>query len=96
MPTAVGDLNTLAGVAQNDEDLGTFTGITLPDSQTIKSLLQTIETSLEDISAVDTAVVDAGDNVNRLTASTSSNTEPATNNSLEDSLSTIVNFFVTT
>ena len=78
LTTAVGDLNTLTGVAQNDEDLGTFTGSTLPDSQTIKSLLQTVETSLEDISAVDTAVVDAGDNVNRLIASTSSDTEPAT------------------
>ena len=77
LTTAVGDLNTLTGVAQNDEDLGTFTGSTLPDSQTVKSLLQTIETSLENISAVDTAVVDAGDNVNRLVASTSADTEPA-------------------
>lgn len=77
LTTAVGDLNTLTGVAQNDEDLGTFTGSTLPDSQTLKSLLQTIETSLENISAVDTAVVDAGDNVNRLVASTSADTEPA-------------------
>ena len=75
--TAVGDLNTLTGVAQNEEDLGTFTGSTLPDSQTVKSLLQTIETSLEDISAVDTAVVDAGDNVNRLVGSTSADAEPA-------------------
>ena len=49
LTTAVGDLNTLTGVAQNDEDLGTFTGSTLPDSQTIKSLLQTVETSIEDI-----------------------------------------------
>lgn len=77
LTTAVGDLNTLTGVAQNEEDLGTFTGSTLPDSQTLKSLLQTIETSLEDISAVDTAVVDAGDNVNRLVANTSADTEPA-------------------
>ncbi len=77
LTTAVGDLNTLTGVAQNDEDLGTFTGTTLPDSQTIKSLLQTIETSLEDISAVDSDVVDSGDNVNRLVASTSADTEPA-------------------
>jgi hypothetical protein len=77
LTTAVGDLNALTGVAQNDEDLGTFTGSTLPDSQTVKSLLQTIETSLENISAVDTAVVDAGDNVNRLVASTSADSEPA-------------------
>ena len=75
--TAVSDLNTLTGVAQNASDLGTFTGSTLADSQTIKGLLQTIETSLENISAVDTAVVDAGDNVNRLVASTSADAEPA-------------------
>jgi fructose 1,6-bisphosphatase len=65
-------------VAQNAEDLGSFTGSTLADNQTVKALLQALETSVEDISAVDTAVVDAGDNVNRLTASTSSDTEPAT------------------
>ena len=75
--TAVSDLNTLTGVAQNAADLGTFTGSTLANSQTIKALLQTIETSLENISAVDTTVVDAGDNVNRLTASTSADAEPA-------------------
>ena len=76
LTTAVGDLNTLTGVAQNDEDLGTFTGSTIADSVTIKTALQTLETSVEDVSAVDTAVVDAGDNVNRLVASTSADSEP--------------------
>jgi len=78
LTTAVGDLNTLSGVAQNAEDLGTFTGSTIADSQTIKQALQALETAAEDISAVDTAVVDAGDNVNRLVASTSAETVPAT------------------
>ena len=78
LTTAVGDLNTLTGVAQNAEDLGSFAGSTLADNQTVKSVLQALETGIEDISAVDSAVVDAGDNVNRLTASTSSDTEPAT------------------
>ena len=77
LTTAVGDLNTLTGVAQNAEDLGTFTGSTISDSVTVKAALQTLETTVEDISAVDTAVVDAGDNVNRLVASTSADTEPA-------------------
>ena len=77
LTTAVGDLNTLTGVAQNAEDLCTFTGSTIADSVTVKAALQTLETSVEDISAVDTAVVDAGDNVNRLIASTSADTEPA-------------------
>ena len=39
LTTAVGDLNTLSGVAQNDEDLGTFSGSTIADSQTIKQAL---------------------------------------------------------
>lgn len=77
LTTAVGDLNTLSGVAQNDEDLGSFTGSTIADSQTIKQALQALETAAEDISAVDAAVVDAGDNVNRLVASTSADAEPA-------------------
>jgi len=77
LTTAVGDLNTLTGVAQNAEDLGTFSGSTIADSVTVKAALQTLETSVEDISAVDTDVVDAGDNVNRLVAATSADTEPA-------------------
>ena len=77
LTTAVGDLNTLSGVAQNDEDLGTFTGSTIADSSTIKTALQALETVADDISVVDTDVVDAGDNVNRLVASTSADAEPA-------------------
>ena len=76
LTTAVGDLNTLSGVAQNDEDLGTFSGSTIADSVTIKTALQTLETTVEDISAVDTAVVDAGDNVNRLIGVTSADAVP--------------------
>jgi len=76
LTTAVGDLNTLSGVAQNDEDLGTFSGSTIADSVTIKTALQTLETTVEDISAVDTDVVDAGDNVNRLVGTTSADTVP--------------------
>ncbi len=75
--TNVGDLVTLSGVAQNAEDLGTFTGSTITDSVTVKAALQLLETAAEDISVVDTDVVDAGDNVNRLVASTTADTEPA-------------------
>ncbi len=76
--TNVGDLVTLSGVAQNAEDLGTFTGSTITDSVTVKAALQLLETAVEDISAIDSDVVDAGDNVNRLTASTTADTEPTT------------------
>ena len=77
LTTAVGDLNLLSGVAQNAEDLGSFTGSTIANNQTVKQALQALESAAEDISAVDAAVVDAGDNVNRLVASTSADTEPA-------------------
>ena len=70
------DLQTLTGIADGNSDLGTFSGSTIADSTDIKSALQTLETSVEDISAVDTAVVDAGDNVNRLVGTTSAQTVP--------------------
>ena len=38
LTTAVGDLNTLTGVAQNAEDLGTFSGSTIADSVTVKTV----------------------------------------------------------
>ena len=76
--TNLGDLVTLSGVAQNAENLGTFTGSTITDSVTVKAALQLLEAAVEDISAIDSDVVDAGDNVNRLTASTSADTEPTT------------------
>lgn len=41
------DLVTLSGVAVNSESLGTFTGDTIPDSQTIKQALQALETEVE-------------------------------------------------
>jgi len=82
LTTAVGDLNLLSGVAQNAEDLGSFTGSTIANNQTVKEALQSLETAAEDISAVDAAVVDAGDNVNRLVAATSAETEPTTWNFL--------------
>lgn len=43
----VADLTTLSGVASNALTLGTFTGITIPDSSTIKAAIQSLETALE-------------------------------------------------
>jgi len=91
LTTAVGDLNTLSGVAQNDEDLGTFSGSTIADSVTIKTALQTLETTVEDISAVDTDVVDAGDNVNRLVGVTSADTVPVDGSGDDNYLFLVVN-----
>ena len=76
LTTAVGDLNTLSGVAQNDEDLGTFTGATIADSSTIKTALQALETASE---AIDAKTVDSGNNVNVLVGATSAETVPQSN-----------------
>lgn len=43
----INDLVTLSGVAANATDLGTFTGVTIPDGSDIKEALQAIETELE-------------------------------------------------
>jgi len=51
IPTAsslsVDDLITLSGVAEGSTHLGTFTGTTFTDNQTIKAILQEAETALE-------------------------------------------------
>lgn len=43
----VADLTTLTGVASNNTDLGTFSGSTISDSQTIKAALQEVEIAHE-------------------------------------------------
>lgn len=43
------DLVTLSGVAANAENLGTFTGVTIPDSSTVKAALQALETAHEEV-----------------------------------------------
>lgn len=48
---SVDDLVTLSGVADGATNLGTFTGTTIADSQTIKAALQALETALEAVSA---------------------------------------------
>lgn len=45
----VADLVTLSGVAVNSTDLGTFTGSLIPDSSTVKSALQSLETVIESL-----------------------------------------------
>jgi hypothetical protein len=45
--TNVGHLITLSGVPAASDDLGTFTGSTIPDSSTIKAALQALETEVE-------------------------------------------------
>lgn len=52
---SIDDLITLSGVSEGAVNLGTFTGTTITDNQTIKSALQEIETSVEAKDSVTTA-----------------------------------------
>ncbi len=45
------DLTTLTGVSQGSTDLGSFTGTTISDGQTVKQALQEIETAYEETDA---------------------------------------------
>ena len=70
LTTAVGDLNTLSGVAQNATNLGTFTGSTISDDVSVKTAIQSLETAVETKAAT-------GANVNTLVGVTSAETVPA-------------------
>jgi len=48
--TAIDNLVTLTGVATNSTHLGTFSGTTINDNQTVKAAIQALETSLEAVS----------------------------------------------
>lgn len=45
--THIDNLATLTGVAKDSTNLGTFTGATIADSQTVKAALQALETAVE-------------------------------------------------
>lgn len=49
LSTNVGHLVTLSGVAANSDDLGAFSGTIIPDNQTVKAALQSLETFVEAI-----------------------------------------------
>ena len=69
------DANVAAlGITKDDTDLGSFSGSTIADSQTVKQALQALETASE---AIDTKTVDGGDNVNTLVASSTADATPA-------------------
>jgi hypothetical protein len=57
----VGNLQTLSGVAAAATNLGTFTGVTIADSSTIKASLQSLETSVELKQPLDADLTDLAD-----------------------------------
>ena len=61
----VDDLVTLSGVAENSTDLGTFSGSTIADSETVKGALQDLETEVE-TKAASSTVTEIDGNVNDL------------------------------
>lgn len=74
METDVADITTLSGVASNATTLGTFTGTTIPDSQTIKAAMQALETYSETLSGnvlttvSDTSTIDLTKATNTISA----------------------------
>jgi len=70
--TTANNAYTLAGVTQDATNLGTFSGSTIADSDSIKDALQALETAVEAA-----AFVKANDNVNRLVGNTSADTVPS-------------------
>jgi len=77
-----GSIRQSLGTASGDTSMGTFTGSTLGDTETVKSALQVLETTIEGLTTADLTdggdVVQAGDNVDRLIGSTGADGEPAT------------------
>ena len=62
--THIDNVATLTGVAKDSTDLGTFTGATIADSQTVKQALQALETAVEasgSASSLSAVVTDAAD-----------------------------------
>ena len=61
------DANVAAlGITKDDEDMGTFTGSTITDNQTVKAILQLLETAVE-ARATSTTVTEIDQNVDDLT-----------------------------
>ena len=67
--TDASDLQTLTGIADGNSDLGTFSGSTIADNDSIKDALQSLETAVETKAAT-------GANVNTLVGSTTAQTVP--------------------
>lgn len=68
---SIDDLVTLSGVSDGAQNLGTFTGSTISDSQTIKAALQEVETYVEGLAGGHSAVtLDATIDSNLLSLST--------------------------
>ena len=56
--THIDNVATLSGVAKDSENMGTFTGSTITDNQTIKAILQLLETAVEACATSVTVTVD--------------------------------------
>ena len=64
--THIDNVATLSGVAKDSTSMGTFTGSTITDNQTIKAILQLLETAVE-ARATSVTVTEIDDNVDDLT-----------------------------
>jgi hypothetical protein len=82
----VDNLVTLSGVALDSTTLGTFTGVTIPDSSTVKSALQAIETSHESHTVASSGVHGVAGSVVG-----TSDSQALTNKTIDADLNTISN-----
>ena len=67
--THIDNLATLTGVAKDSTNLGTFTGSTIADSQTVKAALQALETAVEAAGSASTLTAVSNDVVDLVTLS---------------------------
>lgn len=88
--TDIADLQTLSGVAANSTDLGTFTGTTIADSETIKGALQDLESGLETHTGASSGVHGVTGDVVGTT-----DTQTLTNKTIDASTNTINNLDTT-
>ena len=67
--THIDNMATLTGVAKDETDLGTFSGSTIADDQTIKAALQALETAVEAAGSASTLTAVSADVVDLRTLS---------------------------
>lgn len=91
----IDDLVTLSGVSANAENLGSFTGTTIPDNSTIKSAIQSLETEVETKAESSdlTTHTGASSSVHGVTGSVvgTSDSQALTNKTIDADLNTISN-----
>ena len=83
----VDDLITLSGVAENSTNLGTFTGSTIADNETVKGALQDLETAVDNLGSNSALNIDADSGSSEILLGSETLTVSGTANEIETSAS---------